>query len=146
MTDITSFSGPYAYMSNFYACEIVMWRGDRVATLEHAFQAEKMTNDFDRNAVMNAPTPGQAKRVARKLSRRGDWEEIKYGVMLYYVRQKFTCHESLKGLLISTGDAQLVEGNDWGDTYWGAVRNAQGGWNGTNWLGQILMKVRSELK
>lgn len=42
--------------------------------------------------------------------------------------------------LMATGDAELVEGNTWDDTFWGV-------WNGVgeNNLGRLLMKVRKTL-
>ena len=43
--------------------------------------------------------------------------------------------------LVETGTEELVEGNDWGDTYWGVCKGT-----GKNMLGKILMEVREELK
>ncbi len=43
--------------------------------------------------------------------------------------------------LLATGDAELVEGNNWGDRFWGICRG-----EGRNELGKILMKVRDELR
>lgn len=42
--------------------------------------------------------------------------------------------------LLATGGVELIEGNDWGDAFWGVC----GGY-GQNWLGVLLMLVRSEL-
>jgi predicted NAD-dependent protein-ADP-ribosyltransferase YbiA (DUF1768 family) len=36
----------------------------------------------------------------------------------------------------------LVEGNTWGDKFWGAVKNKDGKWEGKNCLGKILMILR----
>lgn len=44
---------------------------------------------------------------------------------------------------LSTGDAELVEGNTWNDTWWGV--NATTG-KGKNMLGRLLMQVREELR
>jgi predicted NAD-dependent protein-ADP-ribosyltransferase YbiA (DUF1768 family) len=43
--------------------------------------------------------------------------------------------------LLETGDAELIEGNDWGDTFWGVC-----GGKGNNFLGKLLMEVRKELR
>ena len=43
--------------------------------------------------------------------------------------------------LINTGDAILIEGNTWGDTYWGVCDGV-----GENRLGKLLMEVREECK
>ena len=46
--------------------------------------------------------------------------------------------------LLATGSAELQEGNDWGDVYWGVCPPLSG--RGQNYLGRILMKVRAELR
>ena len=56
-------------------------------------------------------------------------------------RAKFTQNEELKKKLIDTGDATLIEGNTWNDTFWGVCNGV-----GENNLGKILMKIREELK
>jgi predicted NAD-dependent protein-ADP-ribosyltransferase YbiA (DUF1768 family) len=56
------------------------------------------------------------------------------------VRLKFTTHPDLCERLLTTGDAELIEGNSWNDTFWGVCRG-----KGRNELGKVLMKVRSEL-
>jgi predicted NAD-dependent protein-ADP-ribosyltransferase YbiA (DUF1768 family) len=45
--------------------------------------------------------------------------------------------------LMSTGDEEIVEWNNWNDKYWGKdIRTKQG----ENHLGLLLMKLRSELR
>ena len=56
------------------------------------------------------------------------------------LRQKFA-HPDLRRLLLATGDAELVEGNTWGDTFWGTVDG-----KGENHLGKILTRIRTELQ
>jgi len=41
---------------------------------------------------------------------------------------------------LDTGKSELIEGNTWGDTFWGVS-----GVIGQNNLGKILMKIREEL-
>jgi predicted NAD-dependent protein-ADP-ribosyltransferase YbiA (DUF1768 family) len=53
---------------------------------------------------------------------------------------KFSQNEDIKGKLLATGDTELIEGNTWGDTFWGVCRG-----EGTNWLGKLLMEVRTEI-
>jgi len=60
--------------------------------------------------------------------------------MLHIVRDKFARHPGLKASLRQTGNARLVEGNWWGDTFWGVCNG-----KGTNHLGKVLMEVRREL-
>ena len=61
--------------------------------------------------------------------------------MLDVVRAKFDQHPDLAQKLLATGDEELVEGNDWGDIYWGVYKG-----HGKNMLGKILMRVRAELR
>ena len=61
--------------------------------------------------------------------------------MLNVVRAKFDQHPDLAQKLLETGDEELVEGNTWGDRYWGVC-----GGKGKNMLGKILMRVREELR
>ena len=61
--------------------------------------------------------------------------------MLDALRAKFTQHEELKATLLGTGDAILVE-HTANDSYWGDG----GDGSGKNRLGQLLMKLREELR
>jgi hypothetical protein len=56
-------------------------------------------------------------------------------------KAKFAQHPELRALLLSTGDAELVEHTD-KDSYWGDG----GDGNGRNVFGQILRQVRAELR
>ena len=91
--------------------------------------------------VLTKPNPSEAKRLGRRVRLRSDWEQVKYDVMLDVVRAKFNQHPDLAQKLLATGDEELVEGNDWGDTYWGVCNG-----RGKNMLGKILMRVRAELR
>lgn len=78
---------------------------------------------------------------SRKVKLRPDWERVKDSIMFDAVRAKFTQHKELKELLLSTGDAKIIE-HTVNDSYWGDGGNGKG----KNMLGKILMKVRKELK
>ena len=56
------------------------------------------------------------------------------------LEQKFAKPE-LKKLLLATDDMLLVEGNTWGDTYWGVCNGI-----GFNMLGKLLVELRSQLR
>lgn len=56
-------------------------------------------------------------------------------------------------LLLSTGEAELIEGNSWGDDIWGMVwettaryGGSGGFWRGQNLLGSLLMERRDALR
>lgn len=142
---INSFTGVYAFLSNFYPCEIEK-DGIKFPTVEHYFQACK-TLDLNKCAeIAAAATPGEAKRLGRRVKLREDWEEVKDAVMEEGLRKKFK-NPRLKAALLSTGDAYLIEGNTWHDNYWGACRCARcRNRQGQNHLGELLMKIRDEDK
>ena len=72
---------------------------------------------------------------------RNDWEKVKDEIMYNICLCKFTQNEELKQKLLNTGNAELIEGYTWNDTYWGICRG-----RGKNHLGKILMQIREELR
>lgn len=141
MTPITSFRGPYVFLSNFSPHPVTMPGGRTYQTAEHAFQAAKAITQQDHDFIAGQETPGRAKRAGRSVQCRADWETVKNEVMLAIIRAKFSRHfpEGPADLLEATGDADLIEGNTWGDQYWGVCNGV-----GQNWLGKILMAVRAD--
>jgi ribA/ribD-fused uncharacterized protein len=138
---ITSFRGEFRFLSNFYPSRIQM--GVLVyPTVEHAFQAAKCRSVGDRQRIAEAPTPGAAKRMGRRVQLRPDWEQVKFKAMAWCLHEKFTRHDDLRMRLLSTGDRELVEGNTWGDRCWGQCPVGVG----ENMLGKLLMSLRRELR
>lgn len=134
---ITDFHGKHWYLSNFSKCQVEL-DGNVYPSVEHAFQAAKTTIQAERMKVRMQKTPGEAKRIGRKVALRPDWEKVKDGIMLDLLRQKFNQTMYRNGLL-STGQRQLVEGNTWNDTYWGICNGI-----GQNKLGELLMQIRHD--
>lgn len=139
-TVINKFRGPYAFLSNFSPSFIIV-EGLAYPTVEHAYQASKTTELSEKLEIRNAETPGQAKKLGKSVTLRPNWEEIKVSVMENLLRLKFQ-DRTLRNKLLSTGTATLVEGNGWGDTFWGVdiKKNA-----GENHLGKLLMRIRAEI-
>lgn len=137
---ITSFSGDYAFLSNFYGSKLT-YEGIVYPTLEHAFQAAKTLDKNERLEVAKQISPGEAKLMGRKLHLRADWEDIKIDVMEAMLAIKFVYASTLGDLLVKTGDAELIEGNTWNDRFWGVCKG-----EGQNWLGKLLMKRRKHLQ
>lgn len=135
MNEINKFNGEYSFLSNFYPSPI--WG---YPTVENAFQAAK-TEDLTLRAPFKTCTPGQAKRMGRKLHLRPGWDQMRDTIMVMCLREKFFPHTELAFKLLGTGDALLVEGNTWGDTYWGVCDGV-----GQNKLGQLLMEVRFDVR
>ena len=130
----------YEFLSNFYEVN-VEYGGLVYGSNEAAFQAQKCLTEEEK-ILFTEFSPSKSKGVGRRVILRPDWEEVKLGFMEEIVRAKFTQHPELAIKLLATGDQVLVEGNRWGDIYWGVdIRTGQG----QNNLGKILMKIREEL-
>lgn len=145
---IASFWGKYRFLSNFYASPMEVRNVgtkpvQRVTTVEHLFQAMKTRDPNEQQTILEAKTPGEAKRLGRTCDLREDWEDIKLHVMRMAVKEKFRQNPNLATKLIATDELRLIEGNTWGDQFWGV--DAKTG-RGLNHLGRILMDVREDLK
>jgi ribA/ribD-fused uncharacterized protein len=136
---IDKFEDKYRFLSNFAPSTIIL-DGLLFPTVEHAYQALKCVEKSDFERIRKATSPGHAKSLGRKVQMVPNWDDIKYNLMFNLVHQKFA-KDPLLSMLLATGDAELVEGNYWNDTYWGVCRGI-----GQNNLGKILMQVRKDLK
>jgi ribA/ribD-fused uncharacterized protein len=134
---IDRFSGEYRFLSNFYPVAIVL-DGEQYSSVEHAYQAAKTLDPLKRKRFLNISAPA-AKRLGRSITLRPDWEDFKLDIMFNLLQRKFRNPE-LRRKLKDTGDAILIEGNHWGDTFWGICKG-----DGYNMLGQMLMLVRDEI-
>lgn len=67
---------------------------------------------------------------------RSDWNMVRVGIMREVIHAKFSNLE-MRSKLEETRGSELVEGNDWGDRFWGVS-----GGIGENRLGKILMQER----
>lgn len=136
---IDKFAAEYRFLSNFYPAKVKL-DGLEYKTLENAYQAAK-NFDLERRKMFLTLNAKQAKDEGQKTLLRPDWHQVKILVMTNLVRDKFSNNPELCAKLLETGDAELIEGNTWGDTFWGVCKG-----KGENHLGKILMKVRQELR
>ena len=136
---IHRFRGDHAFLSNFHRHPFE-WRRRTYLTAEHAFQGAKTRDGRERERIRTAASPAEAKRLGRRADLRCDWERIKNDVMHSVLQAKFAVPE-LRDALLATGDAELVEGNTWGDVYWGVC-----GGRGRNQLGRTLMRIRDDIR
>ena len=137
---VKMFRGKYAFLSNMYAVSFV-WDGRTYGSSEAAFQSAKSLDPAVRD-TFSSMAGVTAKREGKKVLLRGDWDGVKDEIMEDILRAKFSQNPDLLKMLVDTGDMELVEGNRWHDKYWG-VDLFTG--EGENHLGNILMKIRSEL-
>ena len=136
---------PYGAFSNLFRRPIT-FEGEVFATSEHAYQAGKARKPEVRKWLMEAPTPALLAMAAHGLyywDVAPGWSRIKYDRMRSVLLAKFTQHQDLRELLLSTGDARLVEAatvDNEVNRLWGEVNG-----RGKNMLGVMLMELRDKL-
>ena len=137
---INEFKGETRWLSNFAEVEID-YLGAKYKSTEAAYQAQK-TDSGTIRIIFTTLSANFAKHLGMNIKLRDDvkWDDIKLQVMEDVNRLKFN-QEPFKTQLLLTENLELVEGNNWGDTYWGVCKGV-----GENHLGKILMKIREELK
>lgn len=130
------FRGELAFLSNLFETKIEV-AGMVFRNVEAAFQSFK---DESRQSDFFNLDGVSAKKLGKKVNLRKDWEEKKDLLMYELLKIKFSNPE-LKRKLIATGSTVLLEKNNWKDQYWGVYNG-----KGKNMLGNLLMKLREELK
>lgn len=137
---IIQFQGEYRFLSNFWPCKVSFGVFD-FPSVENAYQALKCKSQSEMYQFTGI-TAGQAKRLGRKVEIIECWDTIKVDVMHFLLEKKFFNNAELAKKLKATGNRELVEGNTWGDCFWG-VDLLEG--SGENNLGKLLMKVRENV-
>ena len=137
---------PYGVFSNLYRRSIE-FECETFATSEHAYQAGKARKPEVRKWLLSAPSPALVAMAAHGLYYWDivpGWSRTKFDRMRGVLRAKFTQHDDLRELLLSTGDARLVESatvDNEVNRLWGEVNG-----EGRNMLGVLLMELRAQLR
>lgn len=137
---------PYGAFSNLFRRQVV-FEGETYETSEHAYQAGKPRRAAVRQWLLEAPSPALLSMAAHGLyywDVTPGWSKNKFDRMRAVLRAKFTQHEDLQALLLSTGDSRLVETatvDNEVNRLWGEVNGS-----GKNMLGTMLMELRAELR
>lgn len=127
---IPSFRGELFFLSNMYPCNVQGFK-----CVEACFQAHKVAGTETYTAFLRL-NGYESKKLGKQVKLRSDWNEVKLSIMEQILREKFQ-EELLQKLLTIKGE--IVERNNWGDTYWGVCNG-----KGQNQLGKLLMKIRDE--
>lgn len=139
----------YRSSEHYYQCQkfnirkddpsVVAWCKTRSIPLDH----QLAVNELFRSQLLTLTPVGVAKegQTNRAIPMRGDWEQVKRRVMYDAVLAKFLQNKDFADALKNTGNAVLVERAPT-DSIWAI--NSKG--RGSNWLGVILMMVRSVLE
>ena len=151
---ISGFQGEYRWLSNFWSTKhepgikLALPSGllPFAESTEHLYQAAKADDQYNAWAILKAEAPDSAKRMGALVKKRDDWDKVKVPIMLELQTYKFFRNPSLRERLLETGDALIVETNNWCDTFWGRCVCEIHNNEGQNCLGQIIMLVRSILQ
>lgn len=136
---------PYGVFSNLYRRSIE-FEGEVFATSEHAYQAGKARKPEVRRWLMSAPSPALLAMAAHGLyywDVAPGWSKTKFDRMRRVLHAKFTQHDDLRAILLSTGCSRLVEAatvDNEVNRLWGEVNG-----RGRNMLGELLMELRTKL-
>jgi ribA/ribD-fused uncharacterized protein len=134
-------SKEWCWLSNFFLSPMTI-EGNDYLTVEHWFQSQKFTDVALQEKIRTAPTAPKAKQLGRTkdLTFRSNWDSVKEDILYKGLKAKFEQNPILQTLLLKTGSEQLIEQSPW-DSYWGSGKTG----NGKNRMGELLMKLRTEL-
>lgn len=142
---INSFFGRNRFLSNFYPCRVDYNLGT-FKSVEAAYQAQKCPFNSDWvTYCVEEDDPKKIKKASRQLQmnrrHRKMWDNARLPLMAELLLIKFSYRNpELLESLLNTDTQNLIEGNTWGDTFWGMdVYKCVG----ENYLGRMLMIVRS---
>jgi ribA/ribD-fused uncharacterized protein len=103
--------------------------------------------------IMSEEYPSVQKELGKMVSNFNQvvWDKHKFDIVVNANYLKFTQDETLKELLLDTGDKTIVEASPY-DTIWGIGLSCdddkildESNWQGENLLGKAIMKVRKIL-
>lgn len=154
--DITEFRGEHRWLSNFWIIPGgITYRGMHAATTEHLYQASKCLRLEDAQWILASKDAGTAKRRGGQIALiddgihlRPNWDAEKIQIMGQLTRLKYK-EPGLRAQLLDLRGALIVEGNHWGDeffgTCYGGKKCGKHTPRGQNWLGRILMVERARI-
>ena len=134
--------GELGYLANYSNYGFTV-DGVYYPTAEHFYQASKFDNPEIIQKILSCKTAREAASVGRdRNNKRIDhFNDIKLNKMYQAVYEKFQQNPDIRKKLIETGDEEIREMTDQ-DSYWGVGPQL----DGENHMGEILMRVREELK
>lgn len=141
--------------SNWYPVKFQL-QGVNFQNSETAFMWLK-ANHFGDKGIADQILASQDPRAVKALGRQiknyveADWNNVRFNVMYVVNKAKFEQNPDLEGLLIDTGYKTIAEASPY-DLVWGIgllpkdpLAQNRTNWKGLNLLGEVLMKIRSEL-
>lgn len=104
--------------------------------------------------IMSTNDPSRQKSIGRKVKnfKEDAWLDASFDIVAHGVYSKFSQIPEFREGLLETGDRILVEAAPW-DKIWGIGMdmrhpdiNDEDKWQGTNWLGKVLMRARKRIR
>lgn len=129
-------------LSPFSAHRIEIW-GEVFATFEHAYQAARLKEGKERDAVKNAKSPLDAWREGQKYKNNKELLVENYNkdaIVEELFRAKLSQHPDIAKVLKASGSRTLLKVYPT-DYYWGTGEDG----SGENRMGKLWMKIRDEL-
>ena len=149
-----SYFGRYSPFSNFYSSPIHI-NSITYSNMEQFIQnakAELMGEDAIATSIRSEHNPSIIKQMAKSI--KGDlqiWYSQAKELVFPALKDKFTQNPKLLAYLLSTGNKVIGEAST--DKFWGTgiklenpKVNDQNMWSGKNAMGEMLMRIRAELK
>ena len=143
---VDSFRGEYFFLSNFYPCKVCYphYFEKVFPSAEHAYVFAKASDELQKSdkfyeTIINLTTTEVKKYGREGFPLREDWDtKKKLRVMEIILASKFRENKDIKDKLkkLYYDGVEFVEGNDWGDTFWGVCNGV-----GKNHLGKLLYKT-----
>jgi ribA/ribD-fused uncharacterized protein len=153
---IVLFKSGFSPLSNFYPEAAFKIGKTKYCNMEQWIQANKATMFGDKETheqIMETKSP----RVARELGEEvkgfdeKEWNKICVDIVKAGLREKVKQNRKVKKLLVSTGEAVIVEAKE-NDDFWAIGIDIDdedvldsGEWTGANNMGKLLMNIRSSL-
>lgn len=155
---------PFGAFSNLFRRDMVV-AGVTYACAEAAYQSLKPRDPRVRAWLLAAPSPSLLALAAHAIPSesadpaevmkgtadallgfhtRPGWSRLRYPWMMECLKAKFTQHDDLKELLLSTGNRQIVEAgriDDDAGRRWGLVNG-----KGRNMLGRMATRLRAQFR
>ncbi|ESL06429.1 hypothetical protein TRSC58_05898 [Trypanosoma rangeli SC58] len=135
---------PYGAFSPLSPHPVVI-RHKQYPSVHHYFLTERFRDTPAVAALQSATSVWELDRLVKEAERtssqRDDWNRVKVDVMLLGNYMKFKQNETIRSLLLETGDKLIVDHTP-SDDFWGD----RGDGTGKNLLGVILMAVRDRLR
>lgn len=159
---IDHFEYQYGWLASRYLCDVQLpeYPGRRFPTADHAYwaliypdTAERYSTpiEWDPKTWLKVPSTNDVNRECThrtveefKTNRSSVIPEVtRVWTMRKVTRAKFDQHPDLKEKLLKTKGHKLRYFNTWKDLFWGCEATPDGAHVGANWLGWILMDLRS---